>query len=86
MEINSASYDRLDIRTTWVTTKNFGLTYDQVLSYDPHAGQGHLSYDPHGVRKYGTRRCIVYVLSNGSVYVTTGRACAGDVRSTGPVQ
>jgi hypothetical protein len=23
----------------------------KVLSYDPHAGQGHLTYDPHGVRK-----------------------------------
>jgi hypothetical protein len=38
-----SSYDRLDIRTTWVTTK--------VLSYDPNAGQGHLTYDPQGVRK-----------------------------------
>jgi hypothetical protein len=43
-----------------------GLTYEQlglrqkifsfvfttkVLSYDPHAGQGHLSYDPHGIHK-----------------------------------
>jgi hypothetical protein len=46
-----SSYDRLDIRTTWVTTKNLVLTYDQILSYDPHAGQDHLSYDPHGVHK-----------------------------------
>jgi hypothetical protein len=46
-----SSYDRLYIRTTWVTTKILVLTYDQILSYDPHAGQGHLSYDPHGVRK-----------------------------------
>jgi hypothetical protein len=46
-----SSYDRLDIRTTWVTTKILVLTYDQILSYDPHAGQDHLSYDPHGVRK-----------------------------------
>jgi hypothetical protein len=38
-----SSYDRLDIRTTWVTTK--------VLSYDLNAGQGHFSYDPHGVCK-----------------------------------
>jgi hypothetical protein len=47
-----SSYDRLDIRTTWVTTKNFsfGLA-TKVLSYDPHASQGHLSYDLHGVRK-----------------------------------
>jgi hypothetical protein len=45
-------YDRLDIRTTWVTTKILVLSYaTKVLSYDPHAGQGHLSYDPHGVRK-----------------------------------
>jgi hypothetical protein len=28
-----------------------GLTYKQLGCYDPHAGQGHLSYDPHGVRK-----------------------------------
>jgi hypothetical protein len=46
-----SSYDRHDIRTTWVTTKILVLTYDQILSYDPHSGQGHLSYDPHGVRK-----------------------------------
>jgi hypothetical protein len=45
-----SSYDRLDIRTTWVTTKILVLTYDQFLSYDLHAGQGQLSYDPHGVR------------------------------------
>jgi hypothetical protein len=42
-----SSYDRLDIRTTWVTTNILVLlTYDlttKVLSYDPHAGQGHLS-------------------------------------------
>jgi hypothetical protein len=31
-----SSYDRLDIRTTWVTTKILVLTYDQILSYDPH--------------------------------------------------
>jgi hypothetical protein len=43
-------YDRFDIRTTWVTTKILVLTYDQIFSYDPNAGQGHLSYDPHGVR------------------------------------
>jgi hypothetical protein len=35
----------------WVTTKILVLTYHQILSYDPHAGQGHLSYDRHGVRK-----------------------------------
>jgi hypothetical protein len=46
-----SSYDRLDIRTTWVTTKIVVLTYGQILSYDPHAGQGHLSYELHGVRK-----------------------------------
>jgi hypothetical protein len=46
-----SSYDQLDIRTTWVMTKIFLLIFDQVLSYDPHSGQGHLSYDPHGVRK-----------------------------------
>jgi hypothetical protein len=46
-----SSYDRLDIRTTWVTTNMVLMTCDQILSYDPHAGQGHLSYDPHGVRK-----------------------------------
>jgi hypothetical protein len=46
-----SSYDQLDIRTTWVTTKILVLTYDQILSYDPHAGQGHLSYDPHGIHK-----------------------------------
>jgi hypothetical protein len=40
-----SSYDRLDIRTTWVKTKILFLTYDQILSYDPHAGQGHLSYE-----------------------------------------
>jgi hypothetical protein len=34
-----ASYDRLDLRTTWVTTKLFVLTYDQVLSYDPRQRQ-----------------------------------------------
>jgi hypothetical protein len=27
------------------------LLATKVLSYDPNAGQGHLSYDPHGVRK-----------------------------------
>jgi hypothetical protein len=31
-----SSYDRLDIRTTWVTTKIL------VLTYDHHVGQGHL--------------------------------------------
>jgi hypothetical protein len=36
----TSSYDRLDIRTTWVTTKILVLTYDQILSYDPHGGQG----------------------------------------------
>jgi hypothetical protein len=46
-----SSYDRLDIRTTWVSTKILVLTDDQILSYGPHADQGHLSYDPHGVRK-----------------------------------
>jgi hypothetical protein len=48
-----SSYDRLDIRTTWVTNKIIlVLTYEtKVLSYDPHAGQRHLSYDQHGVRK-----------------------------------
>jgi hypothetical protein len=45
------SYDRLDIRTTRITTEILVLTYDQILSYGPHAGQGHLSYAPHGVRK-----------------------------------
>jgi hypothetical protein len=29
-----SSYDRLDIRTTWVTTKILVLTYDQILSYE----------------------------------------------------
>jgi hypothetical protein len=47
-----SSYDRLDIRTTWVTTKILVLIYDQILSYDPNAGKGHLSYDPHGVHKF----------------------------------
>jgi hypothetical protein len=46
---------------TWVTTKILVLTYDQILSYDPHAGQGHLSYDPHGVVSFSlspdTRVC-----------------------------
>jgi hypothetical protein len=46
-----SSYDRLDIRTTWVTTNILVLTYDQILIYDPHAGQVHLRYDPHVVRK-----------------------------------
>jgi hypothetical protein len=46
-----SSYDRFDIRTTWLTTKTLVLTYDQILSYDPHAGQGHLSYELNGVRK-----------------------------------
>jgi hypothetical protein len=43
-----SSYDRLDIRTTWVTTKILVLIITtKVLSYDPNAGQGHLmSYDP----------------------------------------
>jgi hypothetical protein len=41
--VGPLSYNRLDIRTTWVTTK--------LLSYDLRAGQGHLSYDPHGVHK-----------------------------------
>jgi hypothetical protein len=30
-----SGYDRLDIRPTWVTTKTFILTYDQISSYDP---------------------------------------------------
>jgi hypothetical protein len=34
-----ASYDRLDIRPTWVTTKIFVLTYDQISSYDPRQRQ-----------------------------------------------
>jgi hypothetical protein len=46
-----SSYDRLDIRTTWDTTNILVMTYDQVLSYDPNAGQVHLNYDTHGVRK-----------------------------------
>jgi hypothetical protein len=46
-----SSYNRLYIRTTWVTAKILVLTYDQILSYDLPASQGHLSYDPHGVRK-----------------------------------
>jgi hypothetical protein len=29
------SYDRLDIRTTWVTTKILDLTYDQSLELRP---------------------------------------------------
>jgi hypothetical protein len=41
-----SSYDRPDIPTTWVTTKILVLTYDQNLELRPHAGQGHLSYDP----------------------------------------
>jgi hypothetical protein len=41
-----SSYDQLDIRTTWITTKILVLTYNQSLEL-----QGHLSYDPHGVRK-----------------------------------
>jgi hypothetical protein len=31
-----SSYDRLDIRTTSVSTKILVLTYDQILSYDQH--------------------------------------------------
>jgi hypothetical protein len=34
-----ASYDRLNIRPTWVTTKIFILTYDQISSYDPRQRQ-----------------------------------------------
>jgi hypothetical protein len=30
-----SSYDRPDIRTTWVTTKNLVLTYDQSLELRP---------------------------------------------------
>jgi hypothetical protein len=39
-----AGYDRLDIRPTWVTTKCFVLTYDQISSYDPRQRQrgGHI--------------------------------------------
>jgi hypothetical protein len=32
-------YDRIDIRPTWVTTKMFVLTYDQISSYDPRQRQ-----------------------------------------------
>jgi hypothetical protein len=32
-------YDRLDILPTWVTTKIFVLTHDQILSYDPRQRQ-----------------------------------------------
>jgi uncharacterized membrane protein YozB (DUF420 family) len=34
-----ASYHQLDIRSTWVTTKIFVLTYDQISSYDPRKRQ-----------------------------------------------
>jgi hypothetical protein len=34
-----ASYDRLDVRPTWVTTKIFVLTYEQISNYDPHQRQ-----------------------------------------------
>jgi hypothetical protein len=37
-----------ELRPAWHTNN---LGYDQILSYDPHAGQDHLSYDPHGVCK-----------------------------------
>jgi hypothetical protein len=40
----SSSNERLDIRTTWVMTKILVLTYDQVSSYDPNAGQGQNVY------------------------------------------
>jgi hypothetical protein len=40
-----SSYDQLDIRTTWVTTKILILTYDQISSYDPH-GVGKLQSEP----------------------------------------
>jgi hypothetical protein len=40
-----SSYGRLDIRITWVTTKKIlVLTYEQILSYDPNAGQGQNVY------------------------------------------
>jgi hypothetical protein len=29
-------YKKDDVSTTWVTTKILVLTYDQILSYDPH--------------------------------------------------
>jgi hypothetical protein len=71
-----SSFDRPDIQTTWVTTKILVLTYDQFLCYDPHAGQGHLSYDPHGVRKlqsepryaclwaqFWSVHCCIYLIS-----------------------
>jgi hypothetical protein len=34
-----AGYDRLYIRPTWVSTKIFVLTYDQISSYDPRQRQ-----------------------------------------------
>jgi hypothetical protein len=40
------TYEQLGLRP-----KILVLTYDQSLELDPHAGQGDLSYDPHGVRK-----------------------------------
>jgi hypothetical protein len=41
------TYEQLGLRPKLILV----LTNDQILSYDPHAGQGHFSYDPHGVRK-----------------------------------
>jgi hypothetical protein len=38
-----AGYDRLDIRPTWVTTKIFILTYDQISSYDQRQCGEHIS-------------------------------------------
>jgi hypothetical protein len=74
-----SSYDRLDIRTTWVTTKNFSFDLrPKVLSYDPHAGQGHLSYDPHGVRKLQSepRRVFVDVIPVSALfYIITFANC-----------
>jgi hypothetical protein len=49
-EIINHWYDLFDIRTTWITTIILVLTYDQILSYHPHSGQGQLSFDSHGVR------------------------------------
>ena len=50
-----SSYDRLDIRTTWVTTKILVLTYDQNLELRPacrsRPKRAVVNKDPRCVRK-----------------------------------
>jgi hypothetical protein len=55
-----AGYDRLDIRPTWVTTKIFVLTYDQISSYDPRQRQrGEHIFD---IKRSSLRALAVFAL------------------------